>query len=230
MKDQLYTTLFSRTLNSIFIQPGARAFTAIATSFALAAGLLILTPYTLQAQTVFWSDDFEASGSPSSGTRTPELEGGSSNAYFGRAEDNGTNTLFINGNTVSFSDYSNQSGSWFWAGENHDNISGNSQSELQINWSGIDISGYSNIQFLGLFGADDSGNFESDNQVYVEYRINGSGPWVQGLRIEANNNDDWAVDTDNDGDGDSPVLSEGMTQLSFDIPATGTTMELRIRV
>lgn len=188
----------------------------------------------VQGQTPFWSDDFEASGSPSSGTRTPELENNTgSDAYFGRSEDAGANTLIINGNAISYSDYSGESGSQFWAGENHDGITGNSQSELEIVWTGINITGRTNMRFAGLFAAASNGPFETDDEIFVEYRING-GSWTQGLRIEkiggGSGDDDWAVDTDNDGDGDSPTLTETFQQLTFAISGTGTTLDIRIRV
>ncbi|RXK61772.1 hypothetical protein ESA94_01810 [Lacibacter luteus] len=54
-------------------------------------GLLLLFVFShmqLSAQTQFWSDDFEDSGSPSSGTRTPSTTvlcgGPPATAYFNR--------------------------------------------------------------------------------------------------------------------------------------------------
>lgn len=194
---------------------------------------------SLQAQTVFWSDDFEAAGSPSSGVRTPTLEDGGvsdpagqdQNTYFGRSEDTGGNTMIINGNTLNYTDYTGESGAQFWAGENHDDIPANDAVELSIVWTGIAITGLSNMKFAGLFGADDNNNFESDDHLYVEYRIDG-GTWTQGLRIEriSGASNDWAVDTDDDGDGESPALTEAMQELGFNITGSGNTLELRIRV
>ncbi len=195
-------------------------------------------------QSPFWSDDFESSGSPSSGTRTPEVEArDGSHDFFGRlqrdagqpAGESGTNPDFVLGSSVTLQqEFTNISGDRFWGGEDHDDDGvGDGNSELDITWTNINISGRTNIAFAGLFAANNGDNMESSDQLFVEYRIDG-GSWIQGIRIARNGSgggdDDWALDTNNDGIGDSPEITEAFQELTFNISGTGTTLEIRVRV
>src|SRR5690554_7727356 len=110
--------------------------------------IFLATDATAQITTTIWSDDFE-SDSPSSGMRDAPNEGfraGSpATSYFARASNSSIHVL-ANGSGL----YSNFSGSYFWAGEDHDGVSG--WDALQtITFSGINISGKSNLTFKGLF-------------------------------------------------------------------------------
>ena len=126
-------------------------------SLVFAAGLMGANGY---AQTQFWSDNFE--GAPSSGTRTPEENGGvggpPNTSYF-RLTDGSTVSQ-----VVPFSGYE---GTSYWAGEDH-NAAGTgftasgaqgaatstSLNELSLTWTGIDISGKDGLSFRGLFAAN----------------------------------------------------------------------------
>src|SRR5690606_8321688 len=96
---------------------------------------------------VFWFDDFEDASNPSSGTRTPSNNGGSTTAYFKRTDGSDMDLT-----TVSDGPYLSKEGTYFWAGEDHDGSF--SSAEQTIVWSGIDISGKTDISFKGLFAAN----------------------------------------------------------------------------
>jgi len=198
----------------------------------------------VSAQVPFWSDDFESTNSPSSGTRTPEVEAnGGNNEYFGRLSrqtgqptgESGTTPGFVLGSNVSLNDeYTNISNARFWAGENHDDEDvGDDDEELSITWTGISVSNRSNLRFAGLFGAARD-KFESGDYLIVEYRFNGTGSYTAGLRIYpasgSGNNHDWKIDTDNNNVGDGTTLDRALQQLSFSIPGSGNTLDIRIRV
>ena len=99
------------------------------------------------AQTQFWSDTFDAS--PTSGTRTPEENGGlggpPNTSYF-RLSDGSTISQIV--------PFTGKQGTSFWAGEDHNAIgtgfissgaegapTNSALNELSINWTGINISG-----------------------------------------------------------------------------------------
>ncbi|HEU4607873.1 MAG TPA: hypothetical protein VFS31_07170, partial [Chitinophagaceae bacterium] len=82
--------------------------------------MLFVLKSSLQAQTQFWSDNFEDSGAPSSGTRTPTNNGGNATSYFKRTD--GTDITYFFAGTLP--PYSSWQGSKFWAGKDYDNPSG----------------------------------------------------------------------------------------------------------
>lgn len=205
--------------------------------------ILIFSILNSNAQ-VFWSDTFEDAGAPSSGIRTPENNTGTGTpftAYFTRTDNASIDVVTsLNGGYLS------GEGAKFWAGENHDEITGSivaSTEEQQIDWTGINISGKTNLSFKGLFAANnttaafDNSAFGSSHSDYVivEYSIDG-GPYLPLLKFYANNainngtnNKSLALDTDGDNIGDGTILSSTFQNFEKQIPGTGTTLSLRIR-
>ncbi|HMQ64114.1 MAG TPA: T9SS type A sorting domain-containing protein [Flavilitoribacter sp.] len=187
------------------------------------------------AQTVFWSDTFEDTGAPSSGVRTPEVEMGSGGPpyvdYFIRATNADIN--------LSFGSYSSVEGAKFWAGEDHDNIDGVDGAppdpELQIDWTGINISGKTNLQFIGRFAANPNLVWDHNNPttdyVIVESSIDG-GPWNLVIAFYPTFNmtpGSLAEDTDGNTLGDGTTLNAGFQEFTKNISGSGNTMALRIR-
>ncbi|WP_343632064.1 T9SS type A sorting domain-containing protein [Fluviicola sp.] len=191
----------------------------IATLFALAG----------HSQTLFWSDAFEDSGSPSSGTRVPEVNTGSGDNYFLRTDG-------VTGISVNPPKYSGMEGTKFWAGEGH---SGVLEAELQIEFQGINASGLTNLEFRGLFAANNGAAWEnqlvgasSTDYMTVEYSFNSGGSWTTLLDFRGNDNTNkqLCLDTNGDGIGDGTPLTYTFSERTKTITATGTTMILRIRV
>ncbi len=205
--------------------------------------LLVFSVFSIQAQ-VFWGDSFEDAGAPSSGTRTPENNTGSGSpftAYFAR-----TNNASINIVTSLTGGYTSGEGAKFWAGENHDEITGSiiaGSEEQEITWNTINISGKSNLYFNGLFAANNTtAAFENtafgsghNDYIIVEYNIDG-GPYLPLLRFYANNginsgtnNKSLALDTNGDNIGDATILNSTFQNFEKAIPGTGSILTLRIR-
>ena len=133
-------------------------------------------PYTFDVQGLgrgirFWSDDFEGN-EPSQGDRDAPNHSDRDNGtvfatgdYFVRTSDavniaNGFNETFTG-----------VEGSSFWRGEDLENANGGTNPDV-INWTGIDISGRSELLFSGLFAADDGGDqFEAVDFLRVEARV-----------------------------------------------------------
>ena len=132
---------------------------------------LIFLVFSMMGFAQFFTENFEAA--PSAYTFDANQICNSSD-YFARAS-NAT----INANGTN--DYSNIEGTFYWAGESHDDIvngnpgtcnTGNGQAAKELNFSVIDISGLSlsHIQFSARFGGNEiSNSLEGDEYVRIEY-------------------------------------------------------------
>jgi Secretion system C-terminal sorting domain len=201
--------------------------------------LLFISTICMNAQTQFWSDTFEDTGAPSIGTRTPSVAefsfgGPPATAYFKRTD--------LAGIALQSGTYSNIQGSKFWAAEDIDKgstgVNNSISANQQVNWSGINISGKTNISFKGLFAANDfNGSYQgtdwiassAQDFIAIEYRIDG-GAWIKAIGIYSanpNSSNTFSVDTNNDLLGDGTALTYAFTELTTNITGTGTTLDLR---
>nr|WP_294859678.1 T9SS type A sorting domain-containing protein [uncultured Fluviicola sp.] len=217
--------------------------------------LTLLSAGFSMAQTQFWADNFDSS--PTSGTRTPEENGGTtplpSTSYF----------RLTDGSTVSqVVPFTGKEGTSYWAGEDHNALgtgftasgavsnqtASAATNELQIDWTGINIAGKSTLSFKGLIAAA-STNEPWDNTnacisgvgttntdyIIIEYSIDG-GAYTPLIRFfnrgsAANGVDKYLFeDTDGNGCGDGTQLTNVFGEFVKSIPGTGTTLSLRIRV
>ncbi|MFM2367711.1 MAG: hypothetical protein RL619_1, partial [Bacteroidota bacterium] len=206
------------------------------------------------AQTQFWSDTFDTS--PTSGTRTPEENGGVgglvNTSYF----------RLTDGSTVSQAvSFTGKEGTNYWAGEDHNAVgtgftasgaeaapANSALNELSISWTGINISGKTGLSFKGLFAAN-STNEPWDNMnacasgvgttntdyIIVQYRID-TGAYVDLIRFynrgSATNGVDKYLfeDTDGNGCGDGTQLTNIFGEFVKTISGTGTTLDLKINI
>lgn len=210
--------------------------------------------HTTKAQSQFWQDNFEAS--PTSGTRTTEENGGTlplpSIAYFKSTD----------GTTISQAvAFTGKEGTNYWAGEDH-NAAGtgftasgaqgaatnSASNELQIEWTGINISGKTGISFKGLIAANSTnepwdnakacnGDVVTTNTDYiiVQYKIDG-GAYTDLIRFYnkgslTGTGDKYLFeDTNADGCGDGTMLTNVFQEFTKTIPTSGTTMSLKLLV
>ncbi len=178
---------------------------------------------TTNAQTQFWSDNFEDVGAPSSGTRTPSLTFAETTVPYTR--------YFMRTDLASIAfqntAYAGIDGSKIWAGEDLDNRGGVNNvvsANQNITWTGINISGKSGLSFKGLVAANNIGGSvwegtsfaASQDYLKVEYSIDG-GAWVKGIMFCSDNvlNGVLKVDTDGDLIGDGTVLSLTMAEFTL---------------
>ncbi|MCI9846976.1 cadherin repeat domain-containing protein, partial [Flavobacterium pectinovorum] len=217
------------------------------------AMLLFLFWIKGSAQTQFWSDTFDAL--PTGGLRVPEENGGTTSpsaSYF----------KLTDGSTIQqIVPFTGKQGTYFWAGEDH-NAAGTGfvtsgaqgaatnspNNELQIQWTGIPITGKTGLSFKGLIAAA-STNEPWDNTnacasgvgttntdyIIVEYSIDGA-PYSSLIRFfnrgsAANGVDKYLFeDTDGNGCGDGTQLTNVFGEFSKTIAGTGNILNLRIRV
>ena len=187
--------------------------------------VLILTVYfhsTLCAQ--IWTQDFETNGLGTAYTSASVFTT-NLNGHYNRT--NGSNIS----NTVA--PYSNKNGNFIWAGENL-NITGGTGDGLPnktITFSAINVTGQTGLQFRGLFGSGNpAAGWDYDDILYVEYSMNG-GPWTKIMQFAAagtQSNSGLFHDTDLNGLGEGVALTPALQQFSANIPATGTSLQLRI--
>ncbi|MFD2919284.1 T9SS type A sorting domain-containing protein [Terrimonas rubra] len=203
--------------------------------------LVFFVTGNVDAQTQFWSDNFEDAGSPSSGSRvtsiaefisctTPTL------AYFKRTT----------GAEISPIVFSGFSGTKFWAAMDIDRGPGcggnNTISAAQsITWSGINITGKTGMTFRGLFGANSTAIFQglpflpSADSMAVSYRIDG-GAWIKIVGVHCNDNTanggtvGFDLNGDRIGDGGANTLGNTLSEITANIPGTGNTLDLRFNI
>ncbi|MEM9828877.1 MAG: PEP-CTERM sorting domain-containing protein [Planctomycetota bacterium] len=105
---------------------------------------------------------------------------------------------------------------------------------IELSWTGIDVSGLTDLSFSGFFAEDTDGTNEDwdDNSSFlVEAQIDGGG-FVSLFAVEATGgtNSSPAVDTDFDGVGDGAAITDTLTEFSAVIGGTGSTLDLRLTI
>lgn len=214
---------------------------------------LCITFSHLQAQTAFWTDNFET-GSPTGtgGTRTPEVSGGIGTPYT-------SYFVLATGSNISQSvPFTSVQGSNYWAGEDH-NVTGTGWTsdgaptnsplnELSITWTGINITGKTNLSFKGLFAANSTSQpwdnmnaclsgvaTTNTDYIVLQYRIDG-GSYTNLIcfynRGSATNGTDKYLyeDTDNNGCGEGAQLTNAFSEFTKNITGTGSLLDLQLLV
>jgi hypothetical protein len=180
----------------------------------------------VSAQAQVWTESFETDGL---GTRYSV-----SNTFLNSANDFYTRTNGSNIATVT-APYNAQDGTFFWAGEDMDDITGpnlgDALTSKTITFFPIDISAVGSIQLRSLFATGFTGNgWDNTDQLYVEYNIDGAG-WVKILQFAtptAANNLGLYHDTDLNGTGDGTQLNPGFQLFQANIPGAGSSLQIRI--
>ena len=102
-----------------------------------------------------------------------------------------------------------------------------------INWTGISITGLTDLQFSGFFASSIADNFENTDFMIVEVDIDGGG-FVKILDFRGNQpggaSGGLSQDTDFDGVGDGVELNSTLADFQALIAGTGTILNLRITV
>ena len=199
---------------------------------------ILLYGISSYSQTQFWSDTFEDSGTPSSGIRNaPTAFFNSVNQFFNRLD----NTAI----SCTSGAYTNVEGSKFWAGEDTDGGQTITVANVlkTVTWTGISISGKTNISLKGLFAVGNNNTNVFDNGsasstgVYdymsIQYAIDG-GPIQNLLNFYplANSNSSLYIDANFDGIGDANTtpLSNTFTEYTGQINGTGNTLTLYLNM
>ena len=187
---------------------------------AAAAAALAVAPAA--SADLIYSESFETDGN---GTRyttsVPEFSDGGGD-FFTRTDGS---------NIGGFIEYTGQDGDFYFAASDIDGEVAESLQTLTI--SGIDIAGFTDLSFEGLFAEDDDGanqDWDPSDFFHLDYSIDG-GAFQNLLWFEADIasgfNGEPRQDTDFDGVGDGAALSPTFTNFLAQITGTGSTLELR---
>ena len=135
-------------------------------------------------------------------------------------------------NIGAFYEITGQSGDFHYAAMDLDGEGGTGSTVMTF--TGIDISGFENLSFSGLFAEDDDGDnqdWDADSALFVSAAIDG-GAFVNLLSFQAagDTNTEPALDTNFDGLGDGTALSSAFETFSAAISGTGSTLDLRIEI
>lgn len=175
--------------------------------------------------TTIFTESFETDGN---GTRyttsVPEFTDGSAD-FFTRTD----------GSDIASSyQVLNPDGGFYFAAQD---IDGEGAASTQtLTFSGIDITGFTNLSFSALFAEDTAGDSAEDwdlsDNVIIQYQIDGGG-FNNLLAFESvPDGDDFnavpAQDTDFDGDGDGTELTDTFELFSSAIAGTGSTLDLQV--
>ncbi len=186
----------------------------------LVVAALFLMTATANAATIMLEDFEDAAVSYT--TQVPEFTDGSGD-FFTRTDGS---------NIGSYVSYNNIQGSGYFAVMDTNGDGG--PTPVTMTFSNIDINGYSNLAFSGLFAEDDASDGKEDwdrvDYVTIEYRIdNGS---YQNLLAFENDGETYNTqayqDTDFDGNGDGAALTDTFALFGADIAGTGSSLDLQL--
>ncbi|MDH5399479.1 MAG: hypothetical protein OEX02_15120, partial [Cyclobacteriaceae bacterium] len=194
-----------------------------------------LSLYTTKAQEILWIEDFETEGEGVRYTSSNQFQDGC-NDHFRRTD--GTDVCISSSTCAGTTTYTNISGSFFWAGEDQNDAgTGDGLNEKSIVFQPLDVAGYTNFTFSGLFGAgnecgNDASSYDDPDYIHVYYQIN-NGAWVLALAFESESNSTLtnqplALDTDLDGVGDGAELTATLAEYSFTIPQRADILAIKI--
>jgi hypothetical protein len=181
--------------------------------------MLFLTSFGW-GQTNLWTEDFETDGD--GGTRYQ-----SSNSF-----NDGTNDHFqrTDGTDISGT-YNSPNNSFFWAGEDLDDNGGDGNSVKTILFNSIDISGYTDLEFSGLFASGNAGSgWDSSDELYIEYSLDG-GAFTKFMQFSApssGSNVGLNFDPNIDGTGEGAAITTTFVEYSKTLGITGNTIQFRL--
>ncbi|MEM9820268.1 MAG: hypothetical protein AAF985_04325, partial [Bacteroidota bacterium] len=177
-----------------------------------------------------FSEFFETDGN---GTRyttsVPEFNDGA-NDFFTRTDGMGIDTNYA---------LSGQQGSFYFVAQDLDGDGG--PAEVVLNFTGINISNFTGLNFEVSLAEDDANDGDEDwddspadnNFLHIDYQIDGGG-FQNLIHVEGdalgNTNGTPRLDTDFDGVGDGTELTDVFQAFNASIPDTGSVMDIRIRI
>ena len=194
-------------------------------TFANASLALTTFPaFTVEAPVApLFSESFETDGNGTRYTTSiPELSDGSGDFYTRTDGTNITGTYNVTG----------EDGSFYFALMDTDGDAGGA-AIITMTFSAIDITGYENLSFSGLFAEDDATDgledWDANVSLQIEYSIDG-GAFQDMLSFESTGgtNTGPAQDTDFDGVGDGTALTSAFSLFTAGIVGTGASLVLRV--
>ena len=221
--------------------------------------LLNYQAYTQCSGITIFTEDFETNGNTVNGGdgryNSPNdfYDDAGDDDYWGRV--NGTTQEYyltdMSSNLIanSVSAYTGYNGSFFYAAEDTDDIGGTLGSpdgidEKSVSFTGININGATSLCFSGLCARGETNScgasrYDSTDYIAVYYNVDSTGEQL-GMLFSADlecdspgnlTNEPLHFDSNLDGDGgEGPILTNTLTEFTFNIPTNGVTLDIRIEV
>jgi hypothetical protein len=170
-------------------------------------------------QTTIWSEDF-STGTQYSVTLGGEGSDGTAD-YFTRTDGTNINKVYSGFSGVFFAGQDIDDGGWT-----------GSAVPSELTWSGINISGYTGLEFDGKFASVATEKIDADDYLHVQYRID-AGAWINLLWFENDGttyNKAFYEDADFSGDGEGTQLTSTFANFNKSISTTGNNLDLKITV
>lgn len=169
-------------------------------------------------------ESFESDGNGTRYTTSVSEFTDGSNDYFTRTDGS---------NIGSSNHYNGPDGSYFFAAQDTDGSPG-TKKHVTLTFSGLNVTGFTDLQFLGLFAEDDASDGKEDwdrnSSLKVEARVDG-GSYQTVFAIESTgDNTAPRVDTDLDGVGDGQEITDTFAEFSALIHLVGDVLDLRIAI
>ncbi|MBE3637132.1 ExeM/NucH family extracellular endonuclease [Mangrovicoccus algicola] len=169
--------------------------------------------------TVIYSEGFETDGNGTRyATSAAEFTDGSGDFF-----------LRTDGSDIgSFYQVTGGEGGFYFAGMDLDGEGASASQALTI--TGIDISGFTDLGLSVMVAEDDDGDnqdWDADSRFSVEYAIDGGAFQTALAFVASGTNTEPMQDTDLDGIGDGPALSEAFAAFAAALTGTGSTLDLR---
>ena len=171
-----------------------------------------------------WTETFETDGQGTRYVSTGEFLD-STEDYYGRHSNSETDRNYTSGE-----------GDYWWGGQDQNDAgTGPGYDECTNTFAGIDVSGFSDLVFSGLFAeqrpeASAADDIDDNDYIYVQYQLDGKG-W-QDLLWFCNDgsqyNATFLVDTNFDGIGEGSRLETAFADFSVAVSGTGTLLDLRV--
>ena len=161
--------------------------------------------------------DFDGNGSYT--TSTTEGLNGSSD-YFTTTDGSNISASFSG---MTFSDGN------FFAAQDMDGVVSDSET---MTISGITIAGYTNLELRVYIAEDDDGSaqdWDANTEMLINYTIDSGSP-NNGIHVQSvgGTNTEPAIDSDFDGTGNSPNITDTWTQYTHSISSTGSSMTITV--
>ncbi len=177
-----------------------------------------------------FSESFETNGEGSRYTLT--AAGAAILSFTDGASDYAVRTGGGLGNIAASHVYNSPDGSFFFAVQDTDgDFPG--RTSVELNFNDIDIAGFSNLSFSGLFAEDTAADlaedWDADALVFVEVSIDG-GAFTKIFQIASGGATNTApsVDTDFNGIGDGAAITDAFQAFGGAFAGTGALLDLRV--
>ncbi|MBI9068862.1 MAG: hypothetical protein JEZ09_16315, partial [Salinivirgaceae bacterium] len=125
--------------------------------------------------------------------------------------------------------FTTSNGSYFFAAEDLDNVAAGAYT---VTCDAISVNGYSDLTIKLLVGSRSGASIEGEEYIKVQYNMDAAG-WVTRAQFIGNQLSpfvDYYEDANADGTVDGPALTGTLSEFTYTIPATGSSLQVRIEV